>query len=150
MTCKYTVLCRTQVYNNKNIKEVDIKLKSLTKIIIVLLGGVLITSCQTNQSDLKRLEKTTALRLLPGEGNPRNSEGDFITLNDGKILFVYSHFTGGTGDNAKAHLAGRYSSDNGDTWTQEDTTILPNEGRMNTMSVSLLRLKNGDIAALPS
>ncbi len=124
------------------------KLRILTKIMMSLLGGVLITSCQTNKSDHKRLKKKTALRLLPDEGNPRNSEGDFITLTDGKILFVYSHFTGGTGDNAKAHLAGRYSSDNGSTWTQEDVTILSNEGKMNTMSVSLLRLKNGDIAIL--
>jgi len=38
------------------------------------------------------------LVLAPGPGNPRNSEGDFITLKDGRILFLYTRFTGGAGD----------------------------------------------------
>lgn len=43
--------------------------------------------------------------------NPRNSEGDFIQLKDGKILFVYSHYDGkSSGDHASAYLAGRYSA----------------------------------------
>lgn len=89
--------------------------------------------------------KKTVL-LPPGPGNPRNSEGDFIQLKDGRILFVYTHFTGGGGDHDKAHLAGRYSSDGGDSWTPEDTVVLPNEGNWNVMSVSLLRLADGRIA----
>ena len=89
----------------------------------------------------------TRIRLLPpGEDNPRNSEGDFIRLRDGRILFVYTHFTGGGSDHSSAYLAGRYSSDGGRTWTDRDTVILPNEGQMNVMSVSLLRLKSGKIA----
>ncbi len=88
------------------------------------------------------------LRLLPpGPDNPRNSEGDFVQLKDGRILFVYSHFTGKEGaDHSTAHLAGRYSADRGQTWTREDVTILPNEGGQNVMSVSLLRLRGGAIA----
>jgi len=89
-----------------------------------------------------------ALVLEPGHGNPRNSEGDFIRLNDGRILFAYTHFTGSGGDEGTAHIAGRYSSDAGRTWTQEDVLILPNEGDQNTMSVSFLRLKDGRIAFL--
>lgn len=84
--------------------------------------------------------------LPPGPDNPRNSEGDFIHLKDGRLLFVYTHFTGGAGDHAKAHLAGRYSADGGQSWTAEDQTILANEGGMNVMSVSLLRLADGRIA----
>lgn len=84
--------------------------------------------------------------LPPGPGNPRNSEGDFVKLADGRLLFVYSHFTGGGDDHATAHLAGRFSSDGGKTWTKEDTMILPNEGGFNVMSVSLLRLQDGRIA----
>jgi Neuraminidase (sialidase) len=62
-------------------------------------------------------------------------------------LFVYSHYTGdSSSDHAPAHLAGRYSEDSGKTWSSEDEIILPNEGGMNVMSVSLLRLQNGDIA----
>ncbi len=86
------------------------------------------------------------LLLSPGPGNPRNSEGDFIQLKDGRILFVYTHFTGGGSDHAAAFLAGRYSSDGGQTWTAEDTVIVPNEGDWNIMSVSLLRLASGEIA----
>lgn len=89
----------------------------------------------------------TVAQLLPGPNNPRNSEGDFITLKDGRILFVYSHYTGtSNSDHGNAFLAGRYSSDKGKTWTQEDVKIVDQEGDMNVMSVSLLRLKNGEIA----
>jgi len=91
--------------------------------------------------------KEVVLSLAPSEDNPRNSEGSFVTLKDGRILFVYTHFTGGTSDHANAFLAGRYSEDGGKTWTTEDEVILSNdEGDMNIMSVSLLRLQNGDIA----
>lgn len=88
-----------------------------------------------------------ALRLSPGEDNPRNSEGDFIELQDGRLLFVYSRYTGeSTSDHAPAYLAGRYSDDGGKTWTEQDELIVEREGDMNVMSVSLLRLQNGDIA----
>jgi len=91
--------------------------------------------------------QVTRIPLLPpGPGNPRNSEGDFVQLKDGRVLFVYTHFTEGAGDHSGAHLAGRYSSDGGLTWTAQDTVILPNEGTMNVMSVSLLRLESGEIA----
>lgn len=87
------------------------------------------------------------LELNPSEDNPRNSEGDFISLEDGTIMFVYSKYSGGSSsDHAPASLAARYSSDGGVTWTKEDEIIVPNEGGMNVMSVSLLRLQNGDIA----
>lgn len=47
--------------------------------------------------------------LLPEkEDNPRNSEGSMLELKNGKIIFVYSHFYGGKGDNAEAFLAARY------------------------------------------
>jgi photosystem II stability/assembly factor-like uncharacterized protein len=88
----------------------------------------------------------TKIRLLPpGPGNPRNSEGAFITLKDGRLLFIYTHFTGGGSDHAAAHLAARSSSDGGRTWTSEDRVILENEAGMNVMSVSLVRLANDDI-----
>lgn len=86
------------------------------------------------------------LQLAPTANNPRNSEGDFITLKDGRIFFVYTHFTGGAADHSSAFLAGRYSSDGGKTWTQKDQTIVENDGKQNIMSVSLLRLQSGEIA----
>lgn len=84
--------------------------------------------------------------LPPHEGNPRNSEGSFAALRDGRILFAYSHFTGRGDDNDPATIMGRFSSNGGRTWTSTDTPIVTNEGGMNVMSVSLLRLADGRIA----
>lgn len=110
---------------------------------MLLLVITLFTNCSSNKN--VNNGKEIVLRLEPREGNPRNSEGDFIQLKNGKILFVYTYFTEGTGDNAGAHLAGRYSDDNGETWTAEDSTIIGNEGGMNVMSVSLFRLADDKI-----
>lgn len=94
-----------------------------------------------------KLNAIVALRLPPGVNNPRNSEGDFVTLKDGRILFVFTHFTGNSpGDHAPAYLAGRYSSDGGNTWTRDDVVMVPNKAGLNIMSVSLLRLHDGRIA----
>ncbi len=92
------------------------------------------------------LSRTIALQLPPTQSNPRNSEGDFVQLKDGRVLFVYTHFTGGGGDHSSAHLAGRFSSDGGKSWDPADTRILDNDATMNVMSVSLLRLADGRIA----
>ena len=89
-----------------------------------------------------------SLVLAPSPENPRNSEGDFIQLKDGRLLFVYTHFTTGASDYAEAYLAGRFSEDGGATWGSDDVVIVPHEGGHNVMSVSLLRLQNGAIALL--
>lgn len=86
------------------------------------------------------------LSLFHGPDNPRNSEGAFITLHDSRVMFVYTHYYGGSwSDHATAYLAARYSSDGGRNWTAEDRTIIENEGTQNVMSVSLLRLQDGRI-----
>ena len=101
---------------------------------------------KTQSSNVGKNIPQTVLKLEPSDMNPRNSEGDFIKLNDGRILFIYSHFTGGDGDHASAFLAGRYSDDEGENWSNKDNTICSNTSGLNLMSVSLLRLMNGDIA----
>ncbi|MCA9231309.1 MAG: exo-alpha-sialidase [Planctomycetales bacterium] len=88
----------------------------------------------------------TAMTLAPSEGNPRNSEGDFIQLKDGRVMFVYTKFSGGASDHAAASLVARFSSDEGATWTDDDELVVANEGDWNVMSVSLLRLQSGEIA----
>lgn len=89
----------------------------------------------------------TSLIIPTSHNNPRNSEGDFISLNDGQIMFIYSRFIGNNGsDFTSAVLAARFSNDDGRTWSKDDKIIIENEGIMNVMSVSLLRLYNGDIA----
>ena len=88
-----------------------------------------------------------ALELKPGPDNPRNSEGAFLPLKDGRIMFAYSRYYGtSSSDHATADIAARYSSDKGATWTDKDEIIVKNHGGMNVMSVSLLRLQSGEIA----
>lgn len=119
---------------------------------VSLSCGLLMVSCvaKNSKSEIEKAEPSTpeiTLDLQPGDNNPRNSEGDFITLKDGRIMFVYSKYTGeSSSDHAPASLAARYSSDGGLTWTEEDEIVIPNEGGMNVMSVTLLRLQNGDLA----
>ena len=87
--------------------------------------------------------------LAPGNDNPRNSEGAFITLKDGRIMFVYSRFFGDSWhDYAPAHIAARYSADGGRTWSAEDRILFTREqfDAENIMSVSLLRLPDDTIA----
>ena len=116
----------------------------------VLFIGLMIAGCKAGSGSKSATEnkgKETVLKLSPGTNNPRNSEGDFVSLKDGSILFVYSHYTGNSSsDHASAYLAGRKSYDKGKTWSTEDKTIIQQEGLMNVMSVSLLRLQNGNIA----
>lgn len=82
-----------------------------------------------------------------GPGNPRNSEGSFIQLNDGRLMFVYSRYNGTSWhDHASADLAALYSEDGGKTWPGEPAILFRNGGSGNLMSVSLLRLRDGRIA----
>jgi len=131
--------------------EMYLRLKCVFYVIIgflTIIGGIKIMAqevgIKASDEDVKRL-----ILLPPGPDNPRNSEGDFIQLKDGRILFVYTHFTGNTGDDgAPCYLAGRYSSDGGKAWTKEDVMIVPSkEARTgNIMSVTLMRLQDGRIA----
>lgn len=78
--------------------------------------------------------------------NPRNSEGAFVTLAGGRILFVYTRYRGTSWeDHAPAELASRYSDDGGRTWSKRDRIEVKNEGKCNVMSVSLLRLADGRV-----
>ena len=106
-----------------------------------ILIGVMCTVASAGQDVPVRV-----LELPPGKGNPRNSEGAFIPLKDGRVLFVYTHFTCGGDDDSSAFLMGRTSPDGGRTWSAEERHVVENEGGMNVMSVSLLRLQNGTIA----
>ena len=111
---------------------------------LLLVVGAL---ARAGEPEVIKENGVTKIRLLPpGKGNPRNSEGDFVQLKDGRLLFVYTHFTSGGGDHSGAHLAGRFSNDGGRTWTAKDVLVVRNEGKMNVMSVSLLRLRSGAIA----
>ena len=97
-------------------------------------------------SALAQLPVKQVLNLPPTPDNPRNTEGSFVTLKDGRVMFAYTKFTGGGDDHAAATVVARYSSDGGQSWTTTDQPVVGREGKMNAMSVTLLRLKDGRIA----
>ncbi len=90
----------------------------------------------------------TAAMLPPGANNPRNSEGDFARLRNGKILFAYSRYTGKIGDDdAPCDIAGLLSADDGRTFAPlpEPLVRASQHETENVMSVSLCRLQNGTL-----
>lgn len=86
--------------------------------------------------------------LPPSKATPRNSEGAFVTLKSGRILFVYSQFYGGKSDESAARLVSIYSEDKGLTWSKDPQTVIDTAPFENVMSVSLLRLHSGKIALI--
>jgi NCAIR mutase (PurE)-related protein len=88
--------------------------------------------------------RETLLVIEPTAEQPRNSEGDIVELKDGRLCLVYTRYTGGTRDHSPADLAMRTSSDDGRTWSG-DRILVPNEGKCNVMSVSIVRLKDGEL-----
>lgn len=87
-------------------------------------------------------------QLPPCAGNPRNSEGSFITLKDGRIAFAYSRYNGASAhDHAYCEIAVIDSSDGGETWTEPRIIAKPDfsKNEDNYMSVTLMRMANGDV-----
>jgi len=95
---------------------------------------------------LQAADNTVVLNLEPKPDNPRNSEGAFVTLKSGRILFLYTSFFGGAGDESPARIMGLQSDDGGRTWSREPRVVVENGAGANVMSVSLLRLRSGAIA----
>jgi len=86
------------------------------------------------------------LSFAPDKTHPRHSEGSFIRLNDGKILFIYSRFNQGDHDDSPSDLVAITSADEGETWSEPVVTLpASRHGTSNVMSVSLERMANGDI-----
>lgn len=120
----------------------------LSFVVLAFFTIIFLVSCGPNLEKFKnKIEPKIVLSLNPSENNPRNSEGDFIKLNNGRLLYIYTHYYAGSGiDNDPAYLASRFSDDEGETWSNTDSRVIENEGNENIMSVSLLRLHNGNIA----
>ncbi len=113
------------------------------------LGGGLASkaSCTGSAVETATGKDHLTFDLWHGPGNSRNSEGAFVTLRDGRILFAYTRYVAGGGHDADpADIAGICSSDGGCTWAKDAVILVPNEGGCNVMSVSLLRLADGRIA----
>lgn len=76
----------------------------------------------------------------------RNGEGAFIRLKDGRIMYGYTEYCGsGGGDHDWAQLVAVFSSDEGETWTDRRVLLRPYDQDANIMSVSFLRMGNGDL-----
>ncbi len=91
-------------------------------------------------------ENRVVLDINPSSENPRNSEGSFVALKSGRILFFYTRFYGGADDASPARIVSIYSDDAGRTWSPKYKIAVENSGAANVMSVSLLRLRSGAIA----
>jgi len=84
--------------------------------------------------------------LEPTAEHPRKSEGAFLELKSGRVVFYYTEFYGGRGDDSPGEIVSIYSDDRGATWSTQPDVVVENRGQQNVMSVSLLRLANGKIA----
>ena len=87
--------------------------------------------------------------FIPAEGNnTRNGEGSFIRLKNGAVLFGYTEFIDDNReDEANAVISAFISYDEGETWGQKRVLFKKSEGSVNIMSLSFLRMNNGDIGA---
>lgn len=116
----------------------------LKPILFLLLLSFFPAFCCGNELAIQ-MEREVCLNLVPQPDNPRNSEGDFLRLKDGRIMFIYSKYFGNSNsDHAHANLAAIYSSDEGKTWTEPEV-VVKMDGGLNVMSVSLLRMQDGRI-----
>jgi sialidase-1 len=96
--------------------------------------------------NLPAAENAIVKDIEPSRENPRNSEGAFVTLKSGRILFLYTCFYGGAGDESPARIVSIHSDDAGRTWSAPPRVVIENQAGANVMSVSLLRLQGGRIA----
>jgi hypothetical protein len=104
----------------------------------ILASSMLASAAPATQPSFSKIVCPTSAQ------NPRNGEGDIAVLNDGRLLLVYSRWTkGASADDSPADICAKYSSDGGVTWSPEKTLIA--NDAMNLMSVSLLRLHNGEL-----
>ena len=86
------------------------------------------------------------LFLSTSEVNPRNGEGSLIRLKNGNILYAYTQYYGDDwGDHATARIAAMISEDEGENWRDAGVLIKKDGDALNIMSVSLLRMNNGDL-----
>ncbi len=83
----------------------------------------------------------------PKPNNGRNSEGSFIRIADGSIMFAYSRYTSDTaGDNDACDIAVIRSYDEGETWTEPEIIVKAESFSVkNIMSVSCIYQLDGSI-----
>lgn len=84
------------------------------------------------------------MTIEPEETRPRNSEGAFLVTDDQRFAFAYTRFEGGARDASEASIVIRETEDGGASWS-EDRVLVPNEGQLNVMSVSIEPIAPDDV-----
>lgn len=89
---------------------------------------------------------TVVCDLAPDRIYTRHSEGSFLRLKDGRILFIYSRFTATAEDYAPCDLVAVESADEGESWSEPRTAVAASLfGVQNVMSTSLMRMSKQEI-----
>jgi hypothetical protein len=97
---------------------------------------------------MKKLGKEVFL-LRGTEKYPRSGEGAFLRLNDGRIMYAFTKYYDGVGaDHDSAYIAACYSSDEGESWSEDSVLLEKGANELNIMSVSLIRMDNGDLGII--
>ena len=97
---------------------------------------------------MKKIGKQVHM-LKTGKNNPRNGEGAFLRLKDGRIMYAYTEYVGDDWtDHATARISACYSSDEGEHWSESSVLFEKPGDALNIMSVSLTRMRNGDLGCL--
>ncbi len=82
------------------------------------------------------------------ESISRMGEGSFVRLNDGTIMFGFTQFiSSGREDEDVAQISSVFSVDGGESWSQPQVLFKKPENVLNLMSLSFMRMINGDIGA---
>lgn len=112
-------------------------LYGLCLILAFILGG------DIQFSSLSRAESRLLVRAT--KELPRHGEGSLLTLDNGRLLLVYTQWYHGTGsDHDPARLVEIHSDDGGKTWSTPQT-VQENISKMNVMSASLVKTTSGKI-----
>ena len=96
-----------------------------------------------------RISRKVLFELPPVGKNRRNSEGDFIRIPDGRIMFAYTRYYGDTWDDHENSTICAIYSDDGEHFDTENihTLIRPEQfGGTNAMSVTLISNGSGGIS----
>lgn len=84
--------------------------------------------------------------LTPSKENSRNSEGAFIVLKDGRLLFAWSRYGAASDDGSAADIYAIISEDEGETWGEPFVLLTRQDvDAYNIMSVSFMRMQNEDL-----
>lgn len=99
-------------------------------------------------SEKKKNKKSDEIRMVLSpatDERPRQTEASMLAFPDGRLLVAYSDFYTAEGaDEGPARIAGRWSTDEGQTWS-EPFVLQENIGKLNCMSASMLQLPSGRI-----